>query len=288
MTRSGQEGGGELLAVRDLTKTYPTRASHVVAFDSLSFDLAPGRILSVIGSSGCGKSTLLKCIAGLVPATSGVITVAGEEVTGRRENAAGPGGTNGNRPTANRTGFVFQEPRLLPWQTVRQNVAFGLRSELGKGLGRAEIRERVDRLIDLVHLTEFASAYPGELSGGMRQRVALARGLAVDPDLLLMDEPLSALDELTKKRLQEELLDIIAAAGKTALWVTHDLDEALVTGDEVLVLGGQPGTVVARFDVPFERPRRTVALSKTPEYVELRIRLLEALSGEESVELPSP
>lgn len=286
MTRSGQAGGGELLAVRDLTKTYVTRRSHVIAFDSLSFDVSPGRILSVIGSSGCGKSTLLKCIAGLVPVTGGSITVAGEDVTTR---ATGAGGPNGDPQSgASKTGFVFQEPRLLPWQTVRQNVAFGLRSGLGKGLGRDEIRARVDRLIDLVHLTEFASAYPGELSGGMRQRVALARGLAIDPDLLLMDEPLSALDELTRKRLQEDLLDIIAAAGKTAVWVTHDLDEAIVTGDEVLVLGGQPGTVVARFEVPFERPRRTISLSKRAEYVDLRIRLLEALSGEESAELPSP
>lgn len=286
MTRSGHDGGGELLAVRGLTKIYATRRSRVVAFDNLSFDVSPGRILSVIGSSGCGKSTLLKCIAGLVPVTGGAITVAGEDVT---IPSADSGGSNGSRPSGgNRTGFVFQEPRLLPWQTVRQNVAFGLRSALGKGLERNEIRARVDRLLDLVRLTESAAAYPGELSGGMRQRVALARGLAIDPDLLLMDEPLSALDELTRKRLQEELLDIIAAAGKTAVWVTHDLDEALVTGDEVLVLGGQPGTVVARFEVPFGRPRRTVSLSKTTEYVDLRIRLLEALSGAESVELPSP
>lgn len=281
MAGAGLRGGDRLLVVQSITKAYATRRSGVIAFEDLSFSVRSGRILSVIGPSGCGKSTLLKCIAGLTSVTSGVITVAGEDVV------VGPGGSNGGR-SASRAGFVFQEPRLLPWQTVRQNVAFGLRAGAGRGLGRDEVRGRVDRLVELVGLTGFASAYPGQLSGGMRQRVALARGLAIDPDLLLLDEPLSALDELTKRRLLDELLDIIAAAGKTAVWVTHDLDEALVAGDEVLVLVGQPSTVVARFDVPFERPRRSVALSKTPGYVDLRIRLLESLAGEAGAELPSP
>lgn len=260
---------GDVLVVRSLGKTYVARGERVVALDNLSFSVGAGRILSVIGPSGSGKSTLLKCIAGLVTVTSGLITIGGEDVVGGRSSP---------------TGFVFQEPRLLPWQNVRHNVAFGLRARGNGDLRRDEVRTRVDHLIDLVGLTAFASAYPAELSGGMCQRVALARSLAIDPDLLLMDEPLSALDELTRTQLQQELLDIIAASAKTALWVTHDLDEALVVGDEVLALGGQPSTIVARHAVPFGRPRQVVSMSKRPEYLDLRVRLLEFLAGETRTE----
>lgn len=284
MARESRSEHDPLLVVDRLTKIYARGQTQVTALEDVSFSMDAGEILSVIGPSGCGKSTLLKCIAGLVPITSGLIRLGGEQIV------TGFGETEGeservdahSKVGGSKVGFVFQEPRLLPWRNVRQNIAFGLQVGPDKWRSNEEIRDSVDELIELVHLSGFKNSYPSELSGGMRQRVALARVLAVSPSLLLMDEPLAALDELTKSRLQQELLEIITETRKTSIWVTHDLDEAILVGDRVVVLGGNPGSIREVLDVPFDRPRKMVELSKRSEYTQLRIRLLELLSVEEA------
>lgn len=273
-----------LLVVDHLTKVYANGPMDITALEEVSFRMRVGEILSVIGPSGCGKSTLLKCIAGLLPITVGTIYIGGELVAaGTKGGATESTATDARRPSdRGKTGFVFQEPRLLPWRTVRQNVAFGLQVGPDKCTSKEQVRQRVDELIELVHLSGFEDNYPPELSGGMRQRVALARGLAIDPSILLMDEPLGALDELTKRRLQQELLDIIRQTGKTSIWVTHDLDEAIVMGDRIMVLETHPGRIREVLDVPFPRPRRMVELNKQPAYTELRIQMLELLAVDEA------
>lgn len=284
MADESRLGRDPLLGVDRLTKIYATGHTRVTALQDLSFTMGSGEILSVIGPSGCGKSTLLKCIAGLVPITSGSIALGGKQI------AAPFGETGGGVETVipdreterSKIGFVFQEPRLLPWRTVRQNIAFGLQVGPDRSRSNDEIRDSVDELIELVRLNGFENSYPSELSGGMRQRVALARALAINPSLLLMDEPLASLDELAKRKLQQELLEIITGTRKTSIWVTHDLDEAIMMGDRVMVLSKNPGSLLEVLEVPFGRHRSIVELSKRQAYNQLRVRLLELLSVEES------
>lgn len=223
----------------------------------LDVELGSGEIVAVVGPSGCGKSTLLRLIAGLDRPSSGVIRIGGTALTG----------------TDHRTAVAFQEPRLLPWRTVEKNVALGL----PRGTSREAGREQVARLIELVGLTEFAGHRPREISGGMAQRTSLARALARNPAVLLLDEPFGALDALTRLKMQDLLLDVHAAEPTTVLLVTHDVDEALQLADRVILLGSvdeQPGALITQtIVVPGGRPRDR----GSAELAELRGRLLDGL-----------
>lgn len=217
-------------------KRYEGTEEPVQALDGVSFDVADGEFVCIVGPSGCGKTTLFRIIAGLEAATEGAVFLNGSRVEG---------------PTPD-MGVVFQEYHLFPWRTVRGNVDFGLEKS---GIPDEERRRRVDRLVELVGLEGFGGTYPKSLSGGMKQRVAIARALAVDPDLLLMDEPFGAVDAQTREMLQAELLEIWTETGKTVLFVTHDVEEAVKLADRIVVMAKEPGRINEVVDVDLSRPR---------------------------------
>jgi NitT/TauT family transport system ATP-binding protein len=224
------------LELRHVSKSFRTRRGCVEVLQDLSFSLAPGEFVCLLGPSGCGKSTLLYMIAGLERPDSGEITMDGQPLDG-------PGGDRV---------LIFQEAALFPWLNVRDNVAFGLSI---KGMARSEQEDRVQRFLKLVRLERFARAYVHELSGGMKQRVALARALALDPEVLLMDEPFAALDAQTRDRLHDELQAIWAETGKTVVFVTHNVREAMVLGDRVLLLSSRPARLLRDYRCALPRPR---------------------------------
>jgi sulfonate transport system ATP-binding protein len=230
MARQGE------LRIEDVSKQFRVSGSDLPVLESVDLSVAPGEFLTIVGASGCGKSTLLRLIAGLDTEFAGSVVLDGKRVT---------------EPSLER-GLVFQEPRLFPWLTVAQNVALGL---LNAGLSKAAKRRAVLDHVALVGLSAFADAYPHQLSGGMAQRVAIARGLVNRPGVLLLDEPFGALDALTRARLQDELQRIWAAERITMLLVTHDVEEAVYLGDRVVVMAPRPGRIAASFDVPQRRPR---------------------------------
>ena len=230
---------------------------RVHVLDNVSTILEPGQFTCVLGPSGCGKSTLLRIIQALTKPSAGEVLLDGKAV---------------ERPSLD-VGFVFQGFNLLPWRTVMANVEFGLEN---RGVGMAERRRRAQKFIDLVDLHGFENHYPNQLSGGMQQRVGLARALAIEPRLLLMDEPFGAVDSQTKMLLQGELLRIWEQTNKTVLFITHDIEEALFLGDVVYVMGARPSNIVSRVEVPFERPRRD-HLRADPEFTRLREHLWESL-----------
>ena len=245
------------IQVRGVRKVFSSGAGPVVALDGVDLDVAPGELVCLLGPSGCGKSTLLNAIAGFAPPTAGTISANGRAVT-----APGPD-----------RAMVFQEYALFPWMTVERNVAFGLEM---KGTPRAELRARVDALLDQLHLGEFRARYPKDLSGGMRQRVAIARALAIDAPMLLMDEPFGALDALTRRNLQDELLRIWAELRVTILFVTHGIEESIYLADRVVVMTYRPGTVKRIVPVTLPRPRDPAS----PEFNALK-RDVSALVMEE-------
>ncbi len=207
--------------------------------------IAPGEFFAIVGPSGCGKTTLLRILQGLVRPTSGRAVIGGRDITG---------------PGTDR-GFVFQNDALYPWRNVARNVGFGLELQrVDKRLAAA----RAQAMIDLVGLRGFETYYPSELSGGMRQRVNLARALAIEPDILLMDEPFAALDALTRETMQQELLRIAAAAGTTVDFITHQIDEAIFLGDRVAVFSPRPGRITATIAVDLKRPRETDVKRSAP------------------------
>lgn len=230
------------------------RFGAVPVLDRVRLKLQAGQITSLVGPSGCGKSTLLRIVAGLERDYRGQARVLGEAV----------------HVHSRHVGFIFQEPRLLPWLTVAENVGF----ELGKAGAR---HPRVTELLGEVGLADFSNAYPKELSGGMAQRVAIARGLFTQPELLLLDEPFSAVDAFTRMRLQDLLLEIASHHGTTLLLVTHDIDEAVYLSDRVLVMAPRPGRVVAEVHNAEARPRDRNA----PELARLKARVLDALNHSE-------
>ncbi len=218
---------------------YPTASGPLPVLDSVDLQVHRGEVLAVVGPSGCGKTTLLRAMQGLATVDSGEITVHGRTPDRSMDS-----------------GYVFQQPSLFPWWSVRRNIEFGLRLRSHRGRVPAhERRERVDQLIDLVGLTGFDDFRPAGLSGGMQQRVNLARALAVDPAVLLLDEPFSAVDTLTRERLQRVLSATLDTLGTAAVIVTHDISEAVFLGDRVAVMSERPGHIVAVFDVPATRPR---------------------------------
>ena len=220
-----------MLQLASVTKVYP---NGVHALERFSAEIQLGEIIAIIGGSGCGKSTLLRAVAGLDRASAGTVTLDGETITA---------------PHA-KVGIIFQEPRLLPWLTVADNIGFGL-SELPA----AERRERVDKALARVGLADKAKVWPRELSGGQAQRVAIARALVAQPEVLLLDEPFSALDAFTRKDLQDHLLDLWADTRPTLVLVTHDVEEAVVLADRVLVMRPHPGRLFEEITINLSRPR---------------------------------
>ncbi|MFG1433153.1 ABC transporter ATP-binding protein [Xanthobacter sp. V2C-8] len=252
------------LKIRDVSKTFAARGRPLVkVLSHVSFDVAPGSFVSIVGPSGCGKSTLLRAIIGLDDDYQGEILL----------NEARIRGTSLSR------GIVFQDHRLLPWLTLEQNIGLSLENS---GWGPKEKAETVREHIALVGLTGFEKAYPHELSGGMAQRAAIARGLVVRPEILLLDEPLGALDALTRVHLQEELQRIWEQEGTTMILVTHDVDEAIFLSDRVLVMAAKPGRVVEDLAIDLPRPRDRADVA----FVALKRRILEAM-GEGSGHAPS-
>jgi NitT/TauT family transport system ATP-binding protein len=250
------------ITVREVTKTFPGRdnAPELRALDNVSLDIAPGEFVALVGPSGCGKSTLLDLVAGLTKPTSGELLLGGTAITG---------------PGLDR-GVVFQQYALFPWRTAQSNIEFGLEI---KGIGRRKRAERAREVLELVGLTQFAKHYPHELSGGMRQRVAIARSLAYEPEVLLMDEPYAALDAQTREALQSDLRDIWERTGTTILFITHGIDEAVFLGQRVAVMTSQPGRI--KTIIPIELNNRDVDdLRSTPEFVAYRRRIWGLLHDE--------
>ncbi|MGG1554947.1 ABC transporter ATP-binding protein [Paenibacillus ferrarius] len=247
-----------MITINNVNKTFSQRKGvSYSALDNVSLTIGQGEFVSIVGPSGCGKSTLLNLIAGFDKATAGTIAVNGREVSA---------------PGSDRI-VVFQEHGLFPWLTVLDNVAFGLKQ---KGVAKKERHALALEQIKSVHLTKFAGHYPYELSGGMKQRVAIARALVMEPEILLMDEPFAALDEQTRLILHKDLEDIWLRTGKTILFITHNIREAVLLSDRVIVMATQPGRIKREFTVQAARPHQ----SSDPLLHALEDRIMEALSDE--------
>ncbi|WP_327584143.1 ABC transporter ATP-binding protein [Nonomuraea sp. NBC_00507] len=238
------------ISFRDVVKTYPMKDGTFTALSQVSLDIADREFVTVVGPSGCGKSTLMSMAAGLVEPTSGEVLVDGVPVTG-----PGP-----------ERGVIFQQYALFPWLTVRKNVEFGLKLA---ELPAEERRRRAERAIALVGLSDFADALPKTLSGGMKQRCAIARAYAVNPQVLLMDEPFGALDALTRVQLQDQLLDTWSQEQRTVMFITHDVDEAVYLARRVIVMAARPGRIQQVVDVDLPYPR-TEEMRLSPEFGRIR------------------
>jgi NitT/TauT family transport system ATP-binding protein len=249
-TTGSEASARTVVSIADVTKSFGTGSQRVVALEGVTLDVERGDFVCLLGASGCGKSTLLNLIAGLDQPTSGRVDVRAE-----------------------RTGLMFQEAALFPWLTVRGNVEIALKLA---GMPRNERRARAQELLEMVHLGDFAKRRPHELSGGMRQRTALARALAQDADVLLMDEPFGALDAMTRDLLHDELEALWTATDKTVIFVTHNVREAVRLGDCVVLLASRPGRVAAVYDVTIPRPRRI----DSPEVATLAATITDQLREE--------
>jgi NitT/TauT family transport system ATP-binding protein len=252
--------------VRGVNKSFPRHqgGGELRVLNDVSFSLDAGTFICLVGPSGCGKSTLLRIIDGLIPPDSGEVLIGGEKV---------------REPSLDR-GFVFQQFNLLPWRTVLGNVEFGLEN---LGVRKQERRRRAREVIKLVDLEGFETYYPSQLSGGMQQRVGLARAIAVEPAILLMDEPFGSVDDQTRMLLQDELLKIWEQAQKTVIFVTHDIEEALYLGDKIVVMRARPSRITRILEVPFGRPR-TDEIRGTPEMGQLKQEIWEELKSGATVE----
>jgi len=256
---SGAAVRGAQVVARGVGRRFETARGSVQACRDIDLAIPAGTFTVIVGPSGCGKSTFLRMLAGLERPTSGTLEIAKP---------------TGGDPT---NAMVFQGRSLFPWLTLRQNVAYGLRL---RGVSRGERGEIADQLLETVGLLKFRRSYPHQVSEGMRQRVAIARALAVEPDILLMDEPFGALDEQTRFLLQEELLRIWESTGKTVVFVTHSIDEAIVLADQIVVMSAQPGTVREIIDVPFARPRTIADVRSQPAFNELFGQIFATLREE--------
>jgi NitT/TauT family transport system ATP-binding protein len=262
------------IVLRDLRQEYQVRTKDgegkeaFVAIESFSLDVSAGEFVSIVGPSGCGKSTLLDILAGLTKAAAGQILIDGKDVTG---------------PALDR-GIVMQGYALFPWRTVRKNVEFGLEM---KGTPPSERKDISTKYIELVNLTGFEDRYPHELSGGMKQRVAIARALAYDPEVLLMDEPFAAVDAQTRETLQDELMRIWEKTGKTIVFVTHSIDEAVLLADRVVVMSPNPGNIRAIVEVELPRPRSNREMRGSSEFADVRQKVWANIQ-EEGAEAPAP
>jgi NitT/TauT family transport system ATP-binding protein len=250
------------LEISGVTMLYERPRTHdrFLALDGVSMTVEEASFVSIVGPSGCGKSTLLSIVDGLIRQSSGSVRVGGKEVTG-------PGPDRG---------MVFQEASLLPWYTTLQNCAYGLQCQ---GVPAKEARQRALPLLEMVGLKGFERSFPGELSIGMQQRANVARALAVEPDVLLMDEPFAALDAQTREVMQAELLRIWDQTRKTVLFITHQLDEAIYLSDRVIVMSGRPGRIIDEITIPIGRPR-SLDVKRTPTFAKLEQRIWDDLRGD--------
>jgi NitT/TauT family transport system ATP-binding protein len=242
------------LEIAHLSKRYWRESRDVLALADVSLSVNDGEFLAIVGPSGCGKTSLLNIVAGLLPYEEGAVAIDGKKISGPGTDRA----------------VVFQHSSLLPWRSIAGNVRYGM--EMQRRFGEAKMRERTDHFIQLVGLAGFEKHYPNELSGGMQQRVNLARALAADPVVLLMDEPFAALDAQTREFMQAELLKIWTQARKTVLFITHQINEAIYLADRVVVMSARPGRVKDVFPIPFERPR-TLSLKRDPRFLEIEDKI---------------
>jgi len=252
----------EFVRVEKVSMTFRTKKGPFVALREIDLTIRRGEFVSLIGHSGCGKSTLLNLVAGLLAPSDGVLICAGREI-------AGPGPDRG---------VVFQNHSLLPWLSCFDNVHLAVERVFGASETKAELKRRTDEVLALVGLTHAEHKYPHEISGGMKQRVGIARALAMQPKVLLLDEPFGALDALTRARLQDELVKIVAATGSTVLMVTHDVDEAVLLSDRIVLMTNGPAATIGgivRVDLP--RPRDRVELAENAQYHHNRTEVLEFL-----------
>jgi NitT/TauT family transport system ATP-binding protein len=251
------------LVVDRVSKVFPGRAGAppLEVLKYVHFSAAPGEFISIIGPSGCGKTTLLRIVHGLDVSTEGTVSFDGKAVFAPDQTRA----------------VIFQHFNLFPWRTVRQNIAFGL--EVRRD-GDCAVAERVHEMTKLVGLVGFEDHYPHEISGGMQQRVGIARALALNPAVLLMDEPFGALDAITKEKLQRDIAEILTQQPKTTLFITHNMDEAIFFSDRILVFGTKPGRIIEEVAVPFLRPREADVVRASREFTELREHLWALLSRE--------
>ena len=250
------------LEIRDLNQSFPRDdGSRLVVLEHLNLSVQDKEFVCILGSSGCGKTTLLRMIAGLDTAESGSIILDGEEMKG----------------PSPKVGMVFQEYSLFPWRTVIDNIAFGLEM---KSVAKEERYRVAGQYLDLVNLSQFRDSYPSELSGGMRQRVAVARALALDPVLLLMDEPFGALDAQTRNMLQQELLTIWEKTKKTVVFITHSVDEAVFLADRIIVMTPRPGRICRIFEIKLLRPRERTSV----EFAQLRRDVLDLINQHCSIQ----
>jgi sulfonate transport system ATP-binding protein len=238
------------IAVQNLTK----RFGDLLVLNDISFDVAQGEFLAIVGPTGCGKTTFLNCLSKLMPTSNGDIFIDGETADPKRHNIS----------------FVFQEPTCLPWRTVRRNVSYGM--EL-KGFPKAKIKERVDYMLNLVGLTDTQDLYPNQVSASMVQRITVARAFAVDPDLLLMDEPYGQLDVKLRYYLEDELVKLWQMLKSTVIFVTHNIEEAVYVAERVLVLSNKPTRIKAEVKVELPRPRNLI----DPEFIALRKQVTELI-----------
>lgn len=242
-----------MISLHGVTKNYETARGTVISLDHVDLQVGRGEFVTLVGASGCGKTTILNLMAGLLEPTGGQVLVNGNEVKG-------PGPDRG---------VIFQQYALFPWLNAIQNVAFGLQLQ---GIGKRERLEAAQRYLELVGLGDFAKALPKELSGGMKQRCAIARAYAVNPSILLMDEPFGALDALTRVQMQDDLLHTWEQERRTAVFITHDVDEAVYLASRVVVMSPRPGRISQIIDVPLPYPR-TEEIRLSPEFAELRAQV---------------
>ncbi|WP_078428992.1 ABC transporter ATP-binding protein [Alkalihalobacterium alkalinitrilicum] len=244
--------------IKDVGKTFHNKDDKTAytVFENINLDLKSGEFVSLLGPSGCGKSTLLNIVAGLDQATTGTVKVSNRVISS-------PGSDRG---------VVFQEAALMPWLTVLENVMFALKKKMKKD----EAKQKAIEYLKLVHLSKFINSYPHELSGGMKQRVSIARALAMDPKILLMDEPFGALDEQTRSMLHKEVQYIWEETKKTILFVTHNIRESILLSDRIVLMGVRPGGIIKTFDVNIPRPRKQAS----PEFIKLEEEIMEHLAGE--------
>ncbi|GAA2340217.1 ABC transporter ATP-binding protein [Dactylosporangium salmoneum] len=269
MTTNTAPGAGQpaKISVQEVTKTFALGRETFTALDRVSLDIADNEFVTVVGPSGCGKSTLMNVLAGLETPTEGRALVDGAPVSG-----PGP-----------ERGVIFQQYALFPWLTVRKNVEFGLKTAR---VPRAERRERAEHFIRMVGLEQFADALPKMLSGGMRQRCAIARAYAVNPSILLMDEPFGALDALTRVKLQEQLLDTWSKEQRTVMFITHDVDEAVFLANRVIVMAARPGRIYDVIDVDLPYPR-SEEFRLSPQFAALRNRVWHSVYHQDGRTAPA-
>ncbi|WP_410512746.1 ABC transporter ATP-binding protein [Paenibacillus sp. BR2-3] len=249
------------IKLENIEMRYQTETADVLALHQVSLDIAKGEFVSLLGPSGCGKTTLLRLMADLIEPTGGSLTVAGKSAKEAR--------------LAQKYGIVFQSPVLYDWRKVKDNITLPLEM---MGIKKSVREEKALELLELVGLQSFADKYPWQLSGGMQQRVAIARALSMEPEILLMDEPFSALDEFTRERLNEELLSVWSKVQSTVVFVTHSIPESIFLSDRVFVLSPHPGRLSSVVDIPLPRPR-TAEMRNSPQFFELIARIRDSFEG---------